>query len=56
MPFAAGKTEHMTRIQEGVAWGSTVSPDEQWILYIQFHGDPQSDLVLVENFRRGCAS
>jgi hypothetical protein len=51
LDFESGRTETLLR-KEGPAWqwSLRVSPDEKWILFGETPS-PQSELMLVENFR-----
>jgi Tol biopolymer transport system component/predicted Ser/Thr protein kinase len=48
--FAARKVETVAKVEGSVAWGMSVSPDGQWLLYSAI-GAEQSDLMMVEKFR-----
>jgi hypothetical protein len=48
--FATGDVSPVAALEHPNAfWGPSVSPDEQWILYVRF--EVESDIMLVENFR-----
>jgi Tol biopolymer transport system component len=48
--LAARKVETVAKVEGSVAWGMSVSPDGQWLLYSAI-GAEQSDLMMVEKFR-----
>ena len=48
--FASEEVSHVAVLEDPPAsWGLSVSPDEQWILYVR--EESESDIMLVENFR-----
>ena len=48
--FATRKVETVAKVEGEVAWGMSVSPNSQWLLYTVF-GKEQSELMMVEKFR-----
>ncbi len=48
--FKSGKTRTLCRIEKGVEFGLSISPDHRWIL-CSLREEGSNDLMLVENFR-----
>lgn len=48
--FATGKVTTIAKLSGGAAYGMSVSPDGQWLLFSQYE-NKGADLMLVENFR-----
>jgi hypothetical protein len=48
--FATKKVRQIFKIEKGLAYGLSVSPDERWILYSQID-EQKFELMLVDHFR-----
>ena len=51
LDFATGATRTVYRTQKPVLAGLAVPPDQRRILFSQGKETPESDIMLVENFR-----
>jgi Tol biopolymer transport system component len=50
--FATRRVETVAKVEGGVAYGFSVSPDGRWLLYAAYdNAREQSDLMMVEKFR-----
>ena len=51
LSFATGKVVTIATLSGTAAYGSSVSPDGQWLIYSQYAEHQDSDLWMVENFQ-----
>jgi Tol biopolymer transport system component len=51
LSFAMGKVIKIATLTGMTAYGSSVSPDGQWLLYSQYEPSQGTDLLMVENFQ-----